>query len=153
MEFEVGDKVFLKVTPLRSLTAGRGKKLQPRYVGPFKILQRVGKVAYRLELPSSLSRIHDVFHISMLKKYHSDPTHVLKPEEIDIDETLTYEERPVQILDRRVKELRTKQVPLVKVLWRNHELEEATWEVEEDIRTKYPELFNNQGKNFEDEIL
>ena len=89
----------------------------------------------------------------MLKKYHSDPTHVLKPEEIDIDETLTYEERPVQILDRWVKELRTKQVPLGKVLWRNHELEEATWAGEEDIRTKYPELFNTQGKNVEDEIL
>ncbi|XP_071923220.1 uncharacterized protein [Coffea arabica] len=95
LEFEVGDKVFLNVTPLRSLTAGKGKKLQPRYGGPFKILQRVGNVAYRLELPASLSRIHDVFHVSMLKKYHPDPTHVLKPEEIDIDKSLTNEERPV----------------------------------------------------------
>ena len=153
LEFEVGDKVFLKVTPLRSLTAGKGKKLHPRYVGPFKILQRVGNVAYRLELPTSLSRVHDVFHVSMLKKYHPDPTHILKPEEIDIDESLTYEERPVQILDRKVKELRTKQIPLVKVLWRNHEVEEATWEVEEDIRAKYPKLFNDEGENFEDEIL
>ena len=141
LEFEVGDKVFLKVTPLRSLTAGKGKKLHPRYVGPFKILQRVGNVAYRLELPTSLSRVHDVFHVSMLKKYHPDPTHILKPEEIDIDESLTYEKRPVQILDRKVKEVRTKQIPLVKVLWRNHEVEEATCEVEEDIRAKYPELF------------
>ena len=153
LEFEVGDKVFLKVTPLRSLTAGKGKKLHPRYVGPFKILQRVGNVAYRLELPTSLSRVHDVFHVSMLKKYYPDPTHILKPEEIDIDECLTYEERPVQILDRKVKELRTKQIPLVKVLWRNHEVEEATWEVEEDIRAKYPKLFNDEGENFEDEIL
>ncbi|XP_071928113.1 uncharacterized protein [Coffea arabica] len=136
LEFEVGDKVFLKVTPLRSLTAGKGKKIQPRYVGPFKILQRVGNVAYRLELPTSLSRVHDVFHVSMLKKYHPDPTHILKSEEIDIDESLTYEERPVQILDRKVKELRTKEIPLVKVLWRNHEVEEVTWEMEEDIRAK-----------------
>ena len=83
-------------------------------------------MAYLLELPASLSRIHNVFHISMLKKYHPDPTHVLKPEEIHIDETLTYEKRPVQILDRKVKELRTKQIPLVKVLWRNHEVEEGT---------------------------
>ena len=153
MEFEVGDKVFLKVTPLQSFTASKGKKFQPRYVGSFKILQRVGNEAYRLELPASLSRIHDVFHVSMLKKYHPDPTHVLKPEEIDIDESLTYEERLVQILDQKVKKLRTKQIPLVKVLWRNHEVEEATWEVEEDIRAKYPELFDNQGENFEDEIL
>ncbi|XP_071918797.1 uncharacterized protein [Coffea arabica] len=108
LEFEVGDKVFLKVMPLRSLTVGKGKKLHPRYVGPFKILQRVGNVAYRLELPTSLSRVHDVFHVSMLKKYHPNPTHILKPEEIDIDESLTYEERPVQILDRKVNELRTK---------------------------------------------
>ncbi|XP_071928108.1 uncharacterized protein [Coffea arabica] len=121
------------VTPLRSVTVGRGKKLQPRFVGPYTILQRVGKVAYRLEFPPSLSRIHDFFHVSMLKKYYPDPTNVVQPEEIDIDEALTYEERPVQLLDRRIKELRNKQIPLVKVLWRNHGLEEATWEVEEEM--------------------
>ena len=77
LEFEVGDLVFLKITPLRSVMAGEVKKLQPGFVGPFKIFQRVGKVAYRLELPSSLSRIHDVFHVSMFKKYHPDPTHIL----------------------------------------------------------------------------
>ena len=93
---------------------------------PFKILQRVGNVAYRLELPASLSRIHDVFYISMLKKYHPHPTHVLKPEEIDLDESLTYEERSIQILDRKVKELRTKRIPLIKILWRNHEIEKNT---------------------------
>ncbi|XP_071906072.1 uncharacterized protein [Coffea arabica] len=109
-------------------------KLQPRFVGPYKIIQRVGNVAYKLELPPSLSRIHNVFHVSMLKKYHPDPSHVLQPENIEIDETLTYEERPVKLLDRKVKELRNKQIPLVKVLWKNHGVEEATWEVEETIR-------------------
>nr|XP_027062812.1 uncharacterized protein LOC113689206 [Coffea arabica] len=145
LEFEVGDHVFLKITPLRSVTAGRGKKLQPRFVGPFSILQRVGKVAYKLELPPNVSRIHDVFHVSMLKKYYPDPTHIVQPEEIEIDEALTYEERPVRVLDRKVKELKNKQIPLVKILWKNHGVEEATWEMEEEMRKKYPGLFNDSG--------
>ena len=89
----------------------------------------------------------------MLKKYHPDPSHVLRTEEIKIDQHLSYEERPVKLLDRKVKELRHKQISLVKVLWRNHRIEEATWEVEEEIRKKYPKLFINQGMNFENEIL
>ncbi|XP_027127777.1 uncharacterized protein [Coffea arabica] len=146
LEFAIGDQVFLQITPLKaSLLACKGKKLQPRFVGPYKILQRVGNVAYKLELPSSLSRIHNVFHLSMLKKYHPDPSHVLQPEDIEIDEALTYEEKLIKLLDRKMKELRNKQIPLVKVLWRNHGLEEATWDVEEEIRGKYPDLFPNQG--------
>ncbi|XP_071902702.1 uncharacterized protein [Coffea arabica] len=90
LEFEIGDKVFLGVTPLKGK-----KKLQPRYLGPFSILQRIRKVAYRLELPASLSRIHDVFHVSLLKKYHPDLTHILPPEDIELDESLAYEERPI----------------------------------------------------------
>ncbi|XP_027157475.1 uncharacterized protein LOC113780267 [Coffea eugenioides] len=148
LEFEVGDCVFLKVTPLRSVTAGRGKKLQPRFVRPFKILQRVGKVAYRLKLPSSLSRIHNVIHVSMLKKYYPDTSHILQQEEVEIDESLTYEEKPVQLLDRMVKELRNKRIPLVKILWRNHRIEEVTWEVEEEMKKKCPELFENQDEKF-----
>ncbi|XP_071926101.1 uncharacterized protein [Coffea arabica] len=88
--------------------------------------KRIGKVAYRLELPVSLSRIHDIFHVSLLKKYHPGPTHILPPEDVELDESLTYEERPVQILDRKVKNLRSKQISLVKVLWKHHEVEEAT---------------------------
>ena len=108
--------VFLKITPLRSVMASKAKKLKPRYVGSFKILQRVEKVVYQLELPVSLSRIHDVFNVSLLKKYHPNPTHVLQSKDIEIDEALTYEKRPVQLLDRKMKELRNKQIPLVKVL-------------------------------------
>ncbi|XP_071923178.1 uncharacterized protein [Coffea arabica] len=146
LEFAVGDQVFLKITPLKaSWMSRKGKKLQPRFVGPYKILQRVGNVAYKWELPSSLSRIHNIFHVSMLKKYHPDPSHVLQSENVEIDEALTYEEKPIKLLDRKVKELRNKRIPLVKVLWRNHELEEATWEVEEEIRGKYPNLFPNQA--------
>ncbi|XP_071926399.1 uncharacterized protein [Coffea arabica] len=127
VEFEVRDRIFLKITPLKtSIMTGKKKKLKPRYVEPFKILQRVGSVAYRLELPLNLSRIHDVFHVSLLKKYHPDPTHVLQPEDSEIDKSLTYKEQPVQFLDRKVKELRRKKIPLVKVLWRNHGVEETT---------------------------
>ena len=134
--------VFLQITPLRrSISAGKSKKLSPRYIGPYRVLQQVGAVAYKLELPTSMSRIHDIFHVSMLKKHHPDSTHILQPEEVELDEALTYEEQPVQILDRRIKELRSKQIPLVKVLWRNHHMEEATWEKEEDMLKKHPHLF------------
>nr|XP_027101648.1 uncharacterized protein LOC113722568 [Coffea arabica] len=150
LEFEIGDKVFLRVTPLKGkIKGGKGKKLQPRYIGPFNILQRIGKVAYQLELPASLSWIHDVFHVSLLKEYHLDPTHILPPEDIELDKSLAYEERPIRVLDRKVKDLRNKQIPLVKVLWKHHDVEEATWELEKDMQEKYPNLFTAQDMNFE----
>mgnify|MGYP004722989935 CR=1 FL=1 len=89
-----------------------------------------------------MAKIHNVFHVSMLKKYHPDPSHVLQLEGIEVDESLTYEEGPVKILEREVKELRNKKIPLVKILWKNHGIEEATWELEEDMQRKYPELFH-----------
>ena len=95
-----------------------------------------------------MSRIHDVFHVSILKKYYPDPTHIVQPEEIEIDEALTYEEKPVRLIDRKVKELRSKQIPVLKILWKNHGIEEATWEMDEDMEKKYPELFENQGEKF-----
>ncbi|KAL5583162.1 hypothetical protein UlMin_015604 [Ulmus minor] len=93
---------------------GRKGKLSPRFIGPFEILKRVGKVAYQLALPPSLSAVHNVFHVSMLKKYISDPSHVLQEAPVEIDEKLSYEERPVRILDRKAKELRNKTIALVK---------------------------------------
>ncbi|KAL0549351.1 hypothetical protein IC582_013832 [Cucumis melo] len=142
LEFEVGDKVFLKVTPMRGvLRFARREKLSPRFVGPFEILERIGPVAYRLALPPSLSTVHDVFHVSMLRKYVPDPSHVVDYEPLEIDENLSYVEQPVEVLAREVKTLRNKQIPLVKVLWRNHRVEEATWEREDDMRSRYPELF------------
>ena len=120
---------------------GKKGKLSPQYVGPFEIIECIGKVAYRLALLPTLSKLHDVFHMSMLKKYLHDPSHVLTYEFLDVDQKLTYEERPVKILDRKDKVLCNKIVPLVKVLCRKHAMEEATWETEEDIRKRYPELF------------
>ena len=132
VEFQVGEKVFVKVAPYKHvLKFGKKGKLAPRYIGPFEVLQRVGKVAYKLALPPSMDKVHDVFHVSLLRKYISDPSHVLKIEEVELKDNLVYEERPVQILDRKIKELRNKSIPLVKVLWRNHKVEEATWEVEQ----------------------
>ena len=142
LEFEVGDKVFLKVAPMRGvLRFERRGKLSPRFVGPFEILERIGPVAYRLALPPSLSAVHDVFHVSMLRKYVPDPSHVVDYEPLEIDENLSYVEQPVEVLAREVKTLRNKEIPLVKVLWRNHRVEEATWEREDDMRSRYPELF------------
>ena len=95
---------------------GKKGKLASRYIGPFKIKSRVGEVAYRLVLPPELSRIHPVFHVSMLRKYILDPSHVLQPQAVEISEDLTYEENPVAIVDRQVRQLRTKEIPMVKVL-------------------------------------
>ncbi|KAL5549931.1 hypothetical protein UlMin_000107 [Ulmus minor] len=146
LEFQVGDAVFLKVAPMKGVMRfGKKGKLSPRYIGPFEILERIGKVAYRLALPPNLSSVHNVFHVSMLKKYVQDPSHVLEHEPIEVHEDLTYEEKPVQILDRKEKALRNKVIPLVKVLWRNHKIEEATWEREDEMREKYPIVGSNQN--------
>ncbi|KAL4036961.1 hypothetical protein IC575_000539 [Cucumis melo] len=141
LEFEVGDKVFLKVAPMRGVVRFERRKGESRFVGPFEILERIGPVAYRLALPPSLSTVHDVFHVSMLRKYVPDPSHVVDYEPLEIDENLSYAEQPVEVLAREVKTLRNKEIPLVKVLWRNHRVEEVTWEREDDMRSRYPELF------------
>ncbi|KAL5580072.1 hypothetical protein UlMin_012514, partial [Ulmus minor] len=142
LEFQVGDSVFLKVSPFKGVIRfGKRGKLNPRYIGPYEILERVGNTAYRLALPPNLASVHNVFHVSMLKKYVSDKSHVLEQEPIEIHEDLSFEEKPVQILDYKIKTLRNKDIPLVKVLWRNQKTEEATWEREDEMRTSYPELF------------
>ena len=108
--------VFLRISPWKGvLRFGKRGNRSPRYIGPYKIVERIGEVAYRLELPSYLDRIHDVFHASMLRKYIPNPSHVLTAQPVEIQENLTYEEEPVQILDRREQVLRNKTIPLVKV--------------------------------------
>ncbi|KAJ9159693.1 hypothetical protein P3X46_025175 [Hevea brasiliensis] len=140
----MGDKVFLKVSPRKKvLRFGRKGKLSPRFIGPYEVIERVGPVAYRLALPPELDKIHNVFHVSMLRRYRSDPSHVISMEEIEVQPDLTYKEEPIRILAREVKELRNKQIPLVKVLWRHHNTEEATWENEEMMRQQFPQLFTS----------
>ncbi|KAA3483847.1 DNA/RNA polymerases superfamily protein [Gossypium australe] len=129
IEFAVGDQVFLKVSPWKKIFRfGRKGKLSPRFIGPYRVLKRVGPVAYQLELPLELSQIHIVFHVSMLRRYRSDPSHIVPVEEVELRPDLSFEEEQEKILDRDVKVPRKKTVPLVKVLWRNHGAEEATWE-------------------------
>ena len=116
------------------LRFGRKGKLSPRFIGPYEIIERIGPVAYRLALPPELDRIHNVFHVSMLRRYRSDPSHVISPIEVEIQPDMTYSEEPVKILARETKELRNKKINLVKVLWQKHGIEEATWEPKEAIR-------------------
>ncbi|XP_073051256.1 uncharacterized protein [Primulina eburnea] len=140
--FEKGDRVFLKISPFRgTIRFGKKGKLSPRFIGPYEILERVGDLAYRLALPPVLSGVHDVFHVSMLRKYHPDPSYLLPPDEVELDQNLSYIERPIKILDRKDKQLRNKLIPLIKVQWNRHGVEEATWELEDKMRHKYPELF------------
>ena len=132
MEFQVGDPVFLRISPWKGVLRFKKKgKLSPCYMGPYEIVERIGEVAYRLRLPHELARIHDVFNVSMLRKYIADPSHVLRDQPVELKEDLTYEEKPVQITDRKDQVLRNKVIPLVKVLWMNHSGEEAIWERED----------------------
>ena len=143
IRYEIGEKVFLKVSPWKKVMRfGRKGKLSPRFIGPYEVIEKVGPVAYRLALPPDLEKIHNVFHVSMLRRYRSDLSHVVSLETIELRPNLTYEEEPVEILAREVKELRNKKILLVKVLWRNHRTEEATWEREETMRQQYPQLFD-----------
>ena len=117
----------LKVSPMKGVMSwGKKNKLAPRYIGPFEIQSKAGEVAYRLVLPLELSRIHPVFHVSILRKYIYDPSHVLQPLAVELSEDLTYEECPVAIVDRQIRQLRTKKIPMVEVLWNNHTIEDCT---------------------------
>ncbi|XP_017972542.1 PREDICTED: uncharacterized protein LOC18604526 [Theobroma cacao] len=125
--------------------ARRGK-LNLRYIRLFRIIERIGLVEYRLKLPLELDRIHNVFHVLMLKKYVLDPSHILETPPIELQEDLKFEVQPVHILDRKDRVLRNKNIPMVKVLWKNARMEEMTWEVEHQMRNQYSHLFSESGK-------
>ena len=122
---------------------GRKGKLSPRYVGPFRVLRRIGKVAYELALPPSMAGVHPVFHVSMLRGVIGDLSHILPSKVASIIQpSLRYEEEPVRILDRQVRKLRSKEIASIKVQWSNHGEDEATWEVEDVMKERYPYLFS-----------
>ncbi|KAK9094064.1 hypothetical protein Scep_025533 [Stephania cephalantha] len=146
LQYDVGDYVYLKVSPLKGHKRfGIKGKLAPRFIGPFKIVKRVGKIAYRLELPPALVGVHPVFHISMLRLDKSGggrrPTVDLS--QIELQDDATYEEQPIQIVDRKVKILRNKEIPSVLVKWQFHGDEELTWELESYMREHFPYLFDS----------
>ncbi|GJX20178.1 putative reverse transcriptase domain-containing protein [Tanacetum coccineum] len=142
MEFQVGDRVMLKVSPWKGVVHfGKRGKLNPRYVGPFKVLEKVGSVTYKLELPQELSRVHNIFHVSNLKKCYFDEPLAVPLEGLHVDNKLRFVEKPVEIMDQEVKRLKQRCIPIVKVRWNSRRGPEFTWECEDQFQKKYPHLF------------
>ncbi|GKE53409.1 hypothetical protein Tco_1488565, partial [Tanacetum coccineum] len=142
MEFQVGDRVMLKVSPWKGVVRfGKRGKLNPRYVGPFKVLAKVGAVAYKLELPQELSMVPNTFHVSNLKKFYADEPLAVPLDGIHIDDKLYFIEEPVEIMDREVKQLKQSRILIIKVRWNSRRGPEFTWECEDQFQKKYPQLF------------
>ena len=149
LEFKIGDHVFLKVMPKRGVVRfGKRGKLSPRFIGPFEILERIDIVEYRLALSPSMTGVHEVFHVSMLRKHTPDPAHMVDWGQIEVDTDGTFEEGPVYIVNSRYQVLRRKTVRLVRVLWRHCRVEESTWEHEDTMRATYLFLFRDEGTWF-----
>ncbi|GJR11698.1 hypothetical protein Tco_0794350 [Tanacetum coccineum] len=142
LEFQVDNRVMLKVSPWKGVIHfGKRGKLNPRYIGPFNVLEKVRDVAYKLELLEELSRVHNTFHVSNLKKCHADEPLAVPLDGLHFDDKLQFVEEPVEIMDREVKRLKQSRIPLVKVRWNSRRGPEFTWEREDQFRKKYPHLF------------
>ncbi|GKE40730.1 hypothetical protein Tco_1464135 [Tanacetum coccineum] len=135
---------MLKVSPHKGVIRfGKRGKLNPRYIGPFKILEQISPVAYKLELPEELSNVHSTFYISKLKKCLSDESHVIPMKMLRLDDKLNFEKEPVEIMDREVKQPKQSRIPIIKVRWNSKRGPEFTWGCEDQIHAKYPHLFSN----------
>ncbi|GJY88492.1 putative reverse transcriptase domain-containing protein [Tanacetum coccineum] len=146
LEFSVGDYVLLKVSPWKGVVRfGKKGKLAPRFVGPFEIIEKIGPVAYRLDLPEELDGVHDTFHVSNLKKCLADPTLQVPLDEIQVDAKLNFVEEPVEILEREFKKLKRSRIAIVKVRWNSKRGPEFTWEREDQMKLKYPHLFSDDS--------
>nr|GEY11168.1 putative reverse transcriptase domain-containing protein [Tanacetum cinerariifolium] len=144
LEFSVGDYVLLKVSPWKGVVRfGKKKKLAPRFVGTFEIIEKVGPVTYRLDFPKELNGVHDTFHVSNLKKCLADPTLQVPLDEIQVDTKLNFMEEPVEILDREFKKLKRSRIAIVKVQWSSKRGPEFTWEREDQMKLKYLYLLSD----------
>ncbi|GJY11306.1 hypothetical protein Tco_0379491 [Tanacetum coccineum] len=142
MKFQVMDRVMIKVSPGKWVVRfGKRGKLNPRYVVPFKVLEKIGTVAYKLELPQELSRVHNTFHVSNLKKCYFDEPLAVPLERLHVDDKFRFVEEPVEIMDREVKRLKQSRIPIVKVRWNSRRGPEFTWEREDQFQKKYLHLF------------
>ncbi|GJU79527.1 hypothetical protein Tco_1281892 [Tanacetum coccineum] len=151
LEFQVDSRVMLKVSPWKGVVHfGKRGKLNPRYVGPFKVLEKVGDVAYKLELPEELSRVQNIFHVSNLKKCHADKPLAVSLDGQHFNDKLQFVEEPIEIMDREVKRLKQIRIPLVKVRWNSRRGPEFTWECEDQFRKKYSHLFTKTAPSSSD---
>jgi hypothetical protein len=148
LRFEVGDFIYLKVSPMRGLHCFKVRgKLAPRLIGPFKILEKRGEVAYQLELPPHLSDVHDVFHVSQQKKCLHVPEEQIAIEDLDVMEDLSYQEYTVKILETSERVMRNKRIKICKGQWSHHIEEEATWEGEEELKAEFPSFFSDPSES------
>jgi hypothetical protein len=142
LQFQIGDFVYLQVSPTRGIQRfGIKGKLAPRYIGPFEILEICGPVAYRLQLPSQLAAIHNIFHVSQLRKCVKLPTKIIDSQTIEIESDLTYTEHPLRVLDTKERSTRRKTIRMYKIQWNHHTEEEATWETESYLQHNFPDFF------------
>jgi hypothetical protein len=141
LQFDVGDHVYLKVLPTKGVQRfGIKGKLAPRYIGPYEIKETCGPIAYKLKLPPHMSAVHDVFHVSQLRKCVRLPTEVLPEPKLEIESDLSYQEQPVKVLDQKERSTRARSMRMYMVQWSHHSVEEATWETEDFLRCRFPDF-------------
>jgi hypothetical protein len=136
----VGDFVYLKVSPTKGVQRfGIKGKLTPRYIGPYEIIEACGPMAYKLKLPPKMSAIHNVLHVSQLKKCVHLPTEFVAEPEVEIEPDLSYQEHPSKVLDCKERSTHVSSIKIYKIQWSNHSEEEATWETEDFLPSNYPD--------------